>query len=77
MDTRVLGVETDPYRSAEEEVALYRDMPPSERYACFLDLMDFMESIIRTRPIEEWRRIWRDLDALDDPGRWWERVPRT
>lgn len=75
MDARDFGVEMDPMRSAEEDVKAYRGLSPAECYAHFLDLMGFTDLIMRSRPIEEWRRTWRRLDQLDDPGRWWERVP--
>ncbi|MBI3098568.1 MAG: hypothetical protein HYY93_10055 [Planctomycetes bacterium] len=67
----------DPFLQAEAEVRPYRGLSHRERFRRFLDLMSFMEELMRTRPVEEWRRIWRAQESLDDPGRWWERIPRS
>lgn len=75
MSVRVLGIETDPIRVAEEDVAPCRGLSPAECYAQFVDLMNFTDILMRSTPVEEWYRVWRILDEMDDPGRWWERVP--
>ncbi|MBI5210379.1 MAG: hypothetical protein HY927_10445 [Elusimicrobia bacterium] len=50
-------------------------MAPSERYRRFLDLMRFMDHIWKS--LDPDKRAHYDLvqRRLDDPGRWWERVP--
>ncbi len=75
MSVRVLGIEVDPVRVAEEDVEPYRGLSPAECYAQFVDLMNFTDVLMRPTPVEESYRVWRTLDAIDDPGRWWERVP--
>lgn len=70
------GVVEDPYEAAEEEVRPYRGLSPCERYGRFLDLMGFLEGIWKSLPPERRARCDRARTDLDDPGRWWERVPR-
>jgi hypothetical protein len=65
----------DPKEIAAEEVRPYLRLSPSERYARFLDLMGFLESIWQSLPAEQRARSTQAIDGLDDPGRWWERVP--
>lgn len=75
MDSLWFGISNDPYVQAEDDVAPYRRLSPRECWGHFVDLMRFTEVLMRTRPPEEWRRAFRVHDALDDPGRWWERIP--
>ncbi len=53
----------------------YVGLPPSERYARFLDLMSYLERIWRSLPAKRRRQYEEANDRLDDAGRWWERVP--
>lgn len=76
MDARDFGVTTDPWRAAEEDVAPYRDLSAAERYACFVDLVGFMERIWNQAAPEDRRRWEKAQEELDDPGPWWTRVPR-
>ncbi|MBI5243468.1 MAG: hypothetical protein HY922_07235 [Elusimicrobia bacterium] len=75
MDARDFGLTNDPYAEAEEDVRPYRALSPAERYSRLLDLMRFMDRIWGA--IEPAKRAGyeRAQDELDDPGRWWERVP--
>lgn len=75
MNSRVFGVSDDPFDSAREDVASNLALSPRECYARFLDILDLSDHLMRTRPPEEWFRIWKTLDTLDNPGRWWDRVP--
>jgi hypothetical protein len=69
------GVTDDPYRQAQDDVAPYRGLTPQECWRRFIELTQFSEMLMRTRPVEEWKRLLQIHDALDNPGRWWERVP--
>jgi len=75
MEARVLGIETDPVRVAEDDVAPYRGLSPAECHSQFVDLMNSTDLQMRSITVQEWYKAWRALDAVDDPGRWWERVP--
>ena len=75
METPKCSAHEDPFRSAREDVAATLRLSPEECYAKFQALMAFTDVAMRAVPVEEWRRVWRLLVRLDDPGRWWERVP--
>lgn len=75
MDARDFGLSIDPHDCAQEEVRPYLGLSPSERYRRFLDLMSFMESIWKSLDPLKRARYDRIQADLDDPGRWWERVP--
>ena len=75
MSAREFGMPDDPQLIAEEEVRPYLRLSPSERYARFLDLMSFLEQIWKSLPADKRERYAKANDRLDDPGRWWERVP--
>lgn len=76
MNARDFGVTDDPYEAAIEDVEPYRRMTPEERYAKFIDLMAFLESIWMSLDPAKRAAADREIAKLDDPGRWWERVPR-
>lgn len=75
MNARDFGVPDDPFAAALEDVEPYRGLSPRERYERFLDLMALLEQIWKSIEPERRRRYERINDQLDDPGRWWERVP--
>lgn len=75
MSAREFGMPEDPRRVAEEEVRPYVGLSPSDRFARFLDLISFIERIWNSLPAERRTQYERANDRLDDPGRWWERVP--
>ena len=76
VDARDFGFATDPWQQAEEDVRPYRQLSPQQRYACFIDLMALMERIWKSIDPERQARYASAQAKLDDPGRWWERVPR-
>lgn len=76
MRARDFGIVEDPNEATEEEVRPYRGLSPRERYARFLDLMRFLEGIWNSLGPERRAHYDRIRSELDDPGRWWERVPR-
>jgi len=75
MLARDFGMTDDPQRMAVEEVLPYLRLSPLERYERFLDLMSFFERIWNSLPSDRRARYAEANDRLDDPGRWWERVP--
>ncbi len=75
MNARDFGFPDDPYAAAEEDVKPYRGLSPRERYAAFLDLMSFLEKIWKSLDPRKRAHYERVDDELNDPGRWWERVP--
>lgn len=75
MKARDLGVEDDPAACAIEDVAPYLTLTPRECYAHFLDVLRLSDHLMRVTPPAEWLKAWKAEDALNDPGRWWERVP--
>lgn len=75
MNAGDFGVTEDARLAAEEDARPYRGLAPAERYRRFLDLMRFMESILRSLDPGKRSRYDRVQTRLDDPGRWWERVP--
>lgn len=76
MRARDFGVSEDPDEAALEEVAPFRDLSPAERYLRFLDLVAFYETIWKSLDPGLRARYMLAQRELDDPGRWWERVPR-
>jgi hypothetical protein len=66
----------DPFATARADVAPFAALTPQQRFAQFLDVLAFAEVALRRMPEPELLRKWRALDAVDDPGRWWERVPQ-
>lgn len=77
MTARDFGVTDDPDASAEEDVRPYLRLTPEQRYRKFLDLMLFMERVWGALPPAKRAHYDRVQARMDDPGRWWERVPRT
>lgn len=75
MTSRDFGMPDDPRRTAADEVKPYLRLTPAERYARFLDLMAFLEGIWTSLPAARRERYSKANDRLDDPGRWWDRVP--
>ena len=73
---RDLGGTDDPWASAMDDVEPYRGLTPQERYQRFLDIVSFMERVFKSIDPDKRARYDRARMALDDPGRWWERVPR-
>jgi hypothetical protein len=75
VDARDFGWPVDPLQQALEDVEPYLHLSPKERYVCFIDLMRFMEKIWNSIEPGRQARYGRAQEGLDDPGRWWERVP--
>ena len=75
MPASQFGMPDDPRRIASEEVRPYLRLSAAERYSRFLDLMAFLESIWNSLPAARRAKYAEANDRLDDPGRWWERVP--
>lgn len=75
MSARDFGMPDAPHLIAQEEVRPYLRLSPAERYDRFLDLMSFLEQIWNSLPPDRRARYELANDRLDDPGRWWERVP--
>ena len=69
------GFSDDPDEAAREEVRPYVGLTPAERYARFLDFVAFYEEIRRSLD-PELRARYERARRLDDPGPWWQRVPR-
>ncbi|MEK7743561.1 MAG: hypothetical protein AAB578_04165 [Elusimicrobiota bacterium] len=75
MNARDFGMTDDPAAAAEEDVRPHRGLSPLERCRKLLDLISFMNDIRRSLDPARRERQERIQDELDDPGRWWERVP--
>lgn len=65
----------DPDDCARADVAPFVGLSPQQRFAGFLDVLDLSEAMLVRMSEDRRRRAWSALDELDDPGRWWERVP--
>lgn len=76
MDSRDFGVVEDPYEAAKADVAPVLRLSPAERYARFLDVVSFFDGVWRSLDPALRARSVRASQAADDPGRWWERIPR-
>ncbi|MBI4677752.1 MAG: hypothetical protein HY748_09225 [Elusimicrobia bacterium] len=76
MNARDFGLSDDPQTCAEEDVRPYLGLSAAQRYGKFLDLMLFMERIWKSLDPVRRARYDRSQAEFDDPGRWWERVPR-
>ena len=75
MNAGDFGLTEDPDAAAEEDVRPYRGLSPVQRYKKLLDLLSFMQEIRKSLDPLRRERQDRIQDELDDPGRWWERVP--
>lgn len=75
MDARDFGIANDPDSEAREAAASVRGVPPVERFRRFLDLVAFGEGVWRSLSPEARARALK-AERADDPGLWWERVPR-
>lgn len=76
MNSRDFGVVEDAFEAAKADVAPVLHMSPAERYARFLDVVSFFEGVWKSLDPALRARSARASAAADDPGRWWERIPR-